>query len=416
MASRAAFLVAAAVLVQLPLCGAVRSIQSQAVDSFDEDGPYDSDANITVTVSPEIAETRKEYYYTWAEKAHHWMRKALLRLSSGRKLVTKWFRLQKFKDAEYYDVVAQIRLRLTDMMKSLENLYIEKGTKEDCQLQRKRGGSHGTLAYVYPGQKHGNAWNIHVCDYATEFKGDISTKTLIHEVSHHRGTKDHAYGKSACLKLPWQEAVQNADSYALFVYDLLKHKKEDGNFLYEEGSGTPHPYCNTACDATSFTFNGSEAELDLYAPIGSCMKCEAKTKRDGVAGWVNWAASMGEEAQDEGVCDDGSTVYKMIKDGDCDTYGCDYLHHHSTCKEAAHALGIPYELLSQHRISSETEPYGCHVTAYGLFFNRNRRSDVDAQPHSRMICECPTSEKFGETFRANVCCTVHECEIPDNKR
>lgn len=380
---------------------------------------YESSAgdecDLDIEVSTEIAAGRHEYYCIWAMKAHRWLATAIKRMRAGRKDLVKWFILKNYGEEERAHVEYEVRKRLVKMQTGLENLYIEKGT--ECDVRRKKGGSQGTLAYVYPGQKRGDAFVVHVCDYAKEFKGDVSTKTLVHEISHHMGTVDSierksgntAYGKTLCLALDAQRAANNADTYSLYVYGLAKRSRSETG-LYEEGSGTPHASCNTGCDPAVWHYGeGGVQDLDLTPPLQHCLDCSWVRKENMKGMLAGW---LGSNDTASGECGDANGEWRAIEKEDCDTIGCDYITSDSECKQAAAAFGLDFDLVRGKRARRKDAPFGCHTSDEGLFMNIDRRSDAVASPSDKMMCSCPTSQEYASTFGSRACCTSYECEAP----
>jgi len=358
---------------------------------------------IDVTVDSDIEAGRHEYYQTWAKKAYKWLDAAIARLAADRRrnaksLMVKWFSLEKLP-AEWDNVEEQVKKRLIAMQKAITDLYIQKGT--ECDVRKQRGGAHGTLAYVYKGAKHGSSWVINVCEYAKGFDGDVSTRTLIHEVAHHMGTDDHAYGKKDCLKLPAQQAVQNADTYALLV-DLLRKEKN----LYIEGSGVPHLSCNTVCDSDEFDSH----KLNALPPLGNCLQCSWNYKASGLAGTFN-SVFGGINGTETDFCGSGLQVATSFASGDCEDHGCEWVDNHRECLKASQALGLGFAEVN-HKAYDAHAPYACHASGGHLLFNRNLKSEAKASPSDKMICMCPSPEEYAETKLSYACCTAYECERP----
>merc|ERR1719401_3382361 len=111
------------------------------------------------------------------------------------------------------------------MLKLMSYLYIKKGLDKDS------GGSCGdwTAAYVLVyedrcdvstsrdcGTKDPKSarYIIHICEAHWKFGAGVQIGTIVHEASHHFGTDDEAYcDQEDCLKLPPEDARNNADSY-----------------------------------------------------------------------------------------------------------------------------------------------------------------------------------------------------------
>ena len=55
--------------------------------------------------------------------------------------------------------------------------------------------------------------------------------TLVHEAAHHHGADDHAYGEDLARGLSQEQALDNADSYALAIGRLVRHVQEGGRRL-----------------------------------------------------------------------------------------------------------------------------------------------------------------------------------------
>merc|ERR1712205_170773 len=140
------------------------------------------------------------------------------------------------------------------MGEAFESLYIVQRDEEYCksldpQNDHTSQKKH-VLAFVNPGRREGSRYVINICE-SFWGKGQSSndrTGTMIHEVTHHFGTVDHAYSKKDCKKLRFREAQNNADTFTGYMKDVVKLKEIHGEKVYEEGTGTKHPLCDTDCD------------------------------------------------------------------------------------------------------------------------------------------------------------------------
>lgn len=375
--------------------------------------------DLDVVVSDDLPAARHQYYIIWAGKAYRWLSSAILRLRSGRSVVIKWFRLQGVADSVIDTVIVKTKEKLGKIREAVRTMYIDKGDKAHCEVQRSRGGSHGTLAYVYPGEMRSGRWMIRMCDFAAEFKGDTSTQTLVHELSHHMGTTDEAYGKNDCLKLRPEEAIKNADTYALFVADL-GHKKASSSPHYEEGSAERHPLCNMACDADEWVepSTGTTVHLDRAPSLKHCLFCEWVPRPGKLVGLGRMLGILNSsDAQEQVLCGDGSPHPVRIEDGDCDTHGCQYIRDSQRCLEAAVKLGYEFPLVSSGKHAKDKAlPFGCHMTDDTLSLNLNARSEADASPEDAMLCMCPTNSEYGDSSKGRSCCVEYECEEPRSQK
>ena len=102
--------------------------------------------------------------------------------------------------------------------------------KYACVSRANESCREGALAYVFPNFDN---QTMHFCpSFFSHVEGEVSEQNeansiVIHEMSHFpqlRGTFDHAYGRSDCMRLARtapQNAIRNADSYRLFVLDII---------------------------------------------------------------------------------------------------------------------------------------------------------------------------------------------------
>jgi len=78
---------------------------------------------------------------------------------------------------------------------------------------------------------------IHICPITWQSPSLFHVGNIIHEASHHYGTKDLAYGMKACLDLASAQAVSNADQYVYFVQNLMALKYPEKMMRSYRGSG-----------------------------------------------------------------------------------------------------------------------------------------------------------------------------------
>jgi len=184
---------------------------------------------------PKILASRYEDYKRFALKASAWVATALKKLEPRKAMVKKWFRMDKASAEDIDAQVAEARSHLTRMQVALSKLYLKKGQPKSsggtCIT-----GEEGTLAYVVTnggctvqsgrdcGEKSGPYYVVNICEHFWQFSNDIMVGTLVHESSHHFGTKDYAYGEKDCLKLSSKKARANADTYHLLVASLANAK------------------------------------------------------------------------------------------------------------------------------------------------------------------------------------------------
>eukprot|EP00438_Fugacium_kawagutii_P005801 Skav203230 [mRNA] locus=scaffold2292:408391:409701:+ [translate_table: standard] len=79
---------------------------------------------------------------------------------------------------------------------------------------------------------------IHICPIAWQSPSMFHVGNIIHEASHHYGTKDLAYGMKACLDLSTpQAAVSNADQYVYFIQHVMAVKYSQKMMRSYRGQG-----------------------------------------------------------------------------------------------------------------------------------------------------------------------------------
>ncbi|CAE7155594.1 unnamed protein product [Symbiodinium pilosum] len=78
---------------------------------------------------------------------------------------------------------------------------------------------------------------VHVCPVAWKESSMFHVGNIIHEASHHYGTKDLAYGIRGCLELSTLQALSNADQYVYFVQHLVALKYPDKLMRSYRGAG-----------------------------------------------------------------------------------------------------------------------------------------------------------------------------------
>eukprot|EP00435_Cladocopium_sp_Y103_P026187 s4332_g6.t1 len=78
---------------------------------------------------------------------------------------------------------------------------------------------------------------IHICPITWQSPSLFHVGNIIHEASHHYGTKDLAYGMKPCLDLATAQAVSNADQYVYFVQHLMALKYPEKIMRSYRGSG-----------------------------------------------------------------------------------------------------------------------------------------------------------------------------------
>lgn len=132
---------------------------------------------------------------------------------SGNDVYKTWFGAY---DASRYQTV-------TNNVSAIKSALSTKTMTFDCQAT---SCGANTIAYVYSGSPYG----IYLCNpyWSLGRTGyDTQAGTLVHEVSHFTvvaGTRDYAYGQSACKTLAQDnpgQAIANADSYEYFGETLM---------------------------------------------------------------------------------------------------------------------------------------------------------------------------------------------------
>lgn len=179
-----------------------------------------------VSFSSDEESSRHSQYRDYVVKAASWVATAMRKLGSSKHLVFHWFVLSSW---EIDGQMSEARKHLKSMLTPLNFLHIKKGTH--CRRNATTGG--GNLAYVLAeptcqvknhrdcGEREfSGRFVINVCDYFWSGAHSASNRvaTLVHEASHHYGTRDYAYcGYMDCTKLSSDKARSNADTYRLLV-------------------------------------------------------------------------------------------------------------------------------------------------------------------------------------------------------
>lgn len=98
-------------------------------------------------------------------------------------------------------------------------------TKHACVHQSNTPCQQGNAAYVMTNSEEVVS---HYCPVFHTYSLNVKASMVVHELSHAktiRGTGDHCYGSTSCQSLARTRpelAIRNADSYALFVQELMK--------------------------------------------------------------------------------------------------------------------------------------------------------------------------------------------------
>lgn len=170
-------------------------------------------------------------------------------------LFKKWFK------SASASVKAMVVNHLKNIRKVLQNLRVERDNMGgDCETS--------TLAFVrnvcgysgirqascgqrwpieFPSQPQGR-FVVHMCPAAWSQDVIFHAGNMIHEASHHFGSKDSAYGMRNCMALDHLEAVSNADTYIYFLQHLcaMIRDKEwasyrgDGENSWDDGVAAHH--------------------------------------------------------------------------------------------------------------------------------------------------------------------------------
>jgi len=206
---------------------------------------------VDVSFGARVKRSRYKKYREFSMKASAWISTALRKLRAGRHYVKKWFILPSeiTVDAQ----IREARRHLTRMLQLMSRFAIIKG------LPRAEGGAcsssltGGVLAYVVTkdkgcgvnsrfdcGQKERTGRHIiNICEFY--WNGLLDSKvrigTIVHESSHHFGTRDEGYcDQLDCLALSSREARNNADTYTKLVQELVADRRlpeaSDGSQTY----------------------------------------------------------------------------------------------------------------------------------------------------------------------------------------
>ena len=137
--------------------------------------------------------------------------------------------------------ISTVRATLSTINSSLSRAYGVKVNADDGStfgyVKRSYNGRphmiNGMVQYDEDGDVVTRRGEIHVCLLATDTGSDMAAVTLIHEAGHKfanlRDHGDRGYfdgnNKTFCAPgLKWQEALWNADSYAVYCYKIAKAK------------------------------------------------------------------------------------------------------------------------------------------------------------------------------------------------
>eukprot|EP00932_Pfiesteria_piscicida_P018182 SRR837773.5046.p1 GENE.SRR837773.5046~~SRR837773.5046.p1 ORF type:complete len:432 (-),score=114.28 SRR837773.5046:30-1208(-) len=270
------------------------------IDEADSDESHGEVGLAEVGKGPDVAfhsntkSSRHADYLSFVVKAAAWIATALRRLPAGQQYVEKWFMTSGPRDLQ-----KQLRVTRSHLLKmlSLTNfVMIKKGSDDVCTVE----GSSGTMAYVMTsrycvvesgrdcGEKTPEGrYIMNICEFYWHwgFGSDTHTGTIVHESSHHFGTKDYGYCEMVdCLKIEPKLARQNADTYTHLVEDLVKQRslQEVDVFL------PPSEGCNTQCGASSFESWDFKAALSK----SQCGRCSTHFRLGGCPG-RKYTASIG---------------------------------------------------------------------------------------------------------------------------
>lgn len=78
---------------------------------------------------------------------------------------------------------------------------------------------------------------VHMCPVSWESQWMFHVGNIVHEASHHYGTKDLAYGMKGCLGLGMKQAVSNADQYIYFIQHVMAKHYPDKTMRSYRGGG-----------------------------------------------------------------------------------------------------------------------------------------------------------------------------------
>eukprot|EP00928_Gymnodinium_smaydae_P067572 TRINITY_DN50570_c0_g1_i1.p1 TRINITY_DN50570_c0_g1~~TRINITY_DN50570_c0_g1_i1.p1 ORF type:complete len:451 (-),score=71.61 TRINITY_DN50570_c0_g1_i1:35-1387(-) len=185
-----------------------------------------------------IQHQNKKNYRHYNVEARTWVSAAIQNIQSrGRPLVKKWFNVND--DQVEVQLTNTLRL-LNEVLDVFGHLYLKRGEQinqgRECRMNP--SGTSGVVAFVGTrrgchvsdwracGSKINGRFVIYICQFYWHRLLSRSSRigTLVHEATHHFGTKDHSYCGSdgqGCLALSFEEAKQNADTYTEFVKELV---------------------------------------------------------------------------------------------------------------------------------------------------------------------------------------------------
>jgi hypothetical protein len=219
------------------------------------------------TFGDRVRPDRYNDYKRFTAQAHANVVSAIRKLPFADNYLKKWFGLSALGDVE--EMRKEARWHLTSVLDALSELKIKKDG-EHCKDY--------VLAYVMAvGTCTLEDWSIcsslengryvtTICEWYWQFEDATKIGTLVHEASHHFGTKDKAYcsggGQDTCLSLTTALAKENADSFSYFVKDVVA----DSN-LGE--TGTPEaPPCVDAKSTGFVDMGGQPISCDSAASFG----------------------------------------------------------------------------------------------------------------------------------------------------
>lgn len=156
--------------------------------------------------------THQQKFQEDAQKALAWVAHAVDKVEQKREVIRQYMMSSDER------ALKEIKSHLFRLLDVLANLHLSKDNCKEGLLAWIKQKCPGGVQEQPCGQRKGNGrYVIYMCDAVLGLAPGYRVGNLVHEASHHFGTKDEAFGLDEVLNLPENKARRNADSYVYLI-------------------------------------------------------------------------------------------------------------------------------------------------------------------------------------------------------